>query len=68
MPEWKTAWSSVAFPECAFRTKNVDFRGRPSEETGKCVSNVRLDRLLLRGPHIPSASKLKPNDGTNVGT
>ena len=46
----------------------MDFRGRPSEETGKCVSNVRLDRLLLRGPHIPAASKLKPNDGTNVGT
>jgi hypothetical protein len=46
----------------------VDFRVRPSEEAGKCVSNVRLDGPLLRGPHIPSASKLKPNDGTNVGT
>ena len=46
----------------------MDFRDRLSQEARKCVSDVRLDRLLLRGPHIPAASKLKPNDGTNVGT
>jgi hypothetical protein len=44
----------------------VDFRGRPSQHARKCVSDIRLDRLLLRRPDIPAASKLQANDGTNV--
>src|SRR5258708_10481663 len=53
-------------PEGAFRAKNVDFRDRLSQETREYISDVRLDRLPFRGPHIPAASKLQANDGTNV--
>ena len=41
-------------------------RGRPSQESRKCVSNVRLDRLFLRRPHIPATPELQANYGTNV--
>jgi hypothetical protein len=53
-------------PEGSFRSQNVDFRSRLSEKAGECVSNVRLNRLALRGPYVPSASKLQPNDRANV--
>src|SRR5665213_2099286 len=53
-------------PECPFRSQNVNFRSWLSEKAGECVNNVRLNRLALRGPYIPSASKLQPNDRANV--
>jgi hypothetical protein len=46
----------------------VDFRDRLSQKTRENISNVRLDRLPLRGPHIPAASELQSNNWTNVGT
>ncbi len=55
-------------PECAIWTKNVYCGRRRRQETGQCVSDVWLDRLLLRGPDVPAASELQPNDRTNVST
>ena len=54
------------FPERAFRPKNVDFGDRMSHEARQHISDIRLDRLPLRGPNVPAASELQANDGTNV--
>ena len=54
------------FPEGAFRAKNVDFGDRLSHEARQHISDIRLDRLTIRGPYVPAASELQSNHGTNV--
>ena len=53
-------------PEGAFRSQNVNFRSWLSNDTGKCVGNIGLNRLPLRRPYVPSASELQPNDRANI--
>ena len=53
-------------PKCAFRSQHVNFRSWLSEDTGKCVRYIVLNRLPLRWLHVPSASELQSNHRANI--